>query len=235
MAAACASGGPAISQLPPDALFDQAMTEYRDEEWDAAIRAFEHLTLSSPAHPRVQEARFLLANSYFEKEEYVTAASEFARLADDYPSGEFADDARFKTCESYYELSPIVQRDQEYTRVAVDHCRSLIGYYPDSEHIERAQEIVAEMTTKLARKLLTVAEFYHARNAFDSAIVYYQDVLEQYPFAEVAPRALLRLSQAYETIGYEEEAEAARQRLLREYSDSPEAEQVRESALANGS
>lgn len=233
VAAACASGGPGFNELGANALFDRAVTEYRDEEWEAAIRTFEHLTLTFPGHARVQEARYLLADSYFSNDEYITAASEFARLADDYPTGEFADDARFKTCVSYFELSPVVQRDQEYTRVAIDHCRSLIGYFPNSEHVTRAQEIVDELTAKLAEKLLSVGEFYYAREAWDSAIVYYQDVVAQYPFAEVAPRALLRLVQTYETIGYADEAQTARERLLSEYPDSPEAEEVREGSLAN--
>src|SRR5690606_29591914 len=160
VAAACASSGPQLHTLGPDPLFEHGLQAYEARKWSEAIRAFERLVLEYPTHPRIQEARFRLADSYFGRKEYITAASEFARLATDYPAGEWADDARFKVCESYFRLSPRSELDQEYTRAAIDHCQSLIAYYPTSEFAERAQQIVVELRDKLAKKMLENAQFY---------------------------------------------------------------------------
>ena len=134
--------------------------------------------------------------------------------------------------ESYFRLSPRSELDQEYTRAAIDHCQSLIAYYPTSESAERAQQIVVELRDKLAKKMLENAQFYYQRNAVDPAILYLEDVVREYPESSSAPKALLRLVQIYREIGYEEEAEEAKQRLLRDYPNTAEAQQAKAISLA---
>ena len=76
-------------------------------------------------------------------------------------------------------LSPDVELDQEYTRSAIQHCESLVAYYPQSEHAERARAIIADMQAKLAMKLFYVGQYYFKRGAFDSAILSFNELLEQ--------------------------------------------------------
>ena len=227
LAAGCASGGPNLQELDADALFARGQDAMSEEDWSDAVIAFQRFTLQFPTHPRTQEARYLLGIAHMEDEQYITAANEFSRLASDYPAGPWADDARFKVCESYYELSPHPQLDQEYTRGALDHCQSLISYYPDSEYVTRAQQMLDELRHKLAMKLFLTAEFYDKNSAYDSAILYYDATVAQYPTTDVAPRALYRLLQVYEELDYTPEAEATRQRLLTEYPESMEAGMLR--------
>jgi outer membrane protein assembly factor BamD len=227
MISACASSNASrLARLDADELFREGETALRAREWNDAIEALERFTLTFPTHPRNQEGRFLLGSAYMGKEEFITAANEFARLADDYPAGPWADDARFKVCEAYAELSPHPQLDQEYTKAAIEHCQSLITYYPDSEFVPRAQEILDRMIGKLAEKQYLAGEFYRKRGAIDSAILYYERMIEEYPTAPAVPKALLRLYEAYRRIGYAEEAEAARERLLREFPDSEQAREL---------
>ena len=223
---ACGSRGPAVETLDADALFERGQDLIRDGKWTEAAVAFERFTYQFPTHQRVQEARYLLAESYVGKEEYITAANEYARLAADFPAGPWADDARFKVCESYWELSPRAQLDQEYTQGAIEHCQSLLAYYPDSEYAGRAREMIATLTDKLANKLFLTGEYYFKRDAFDSAIIYYDQVLREYPQTPTAPRALLRLYETYTTLGYADDAATARTRLLSEYPQSSEASRL---------
>ncbi|MHB1169169.1 MAG: outer membrane protein assembly factor BamD [Longimicrobiales bacterium] len=227
MISACASSNAArLAQLDADQLFSEGEAALRAGEWDDAIEALERYTLTFPTHPRNQEGRFLLGSAYMGKEEYITAANEFSRLADDFPAGPWADDARFKVCQAYGELSPHPQLDQEYTQGAIEHCQSLITYYPDSEFVPRAQEILDSMLAKLAEKQYQTGEFYRKRGAIDSAIMYYESMIAQYPNSPAVPKALLRLYESYSEIGYTQEADAARERLLREFPGSEQAREV---------
>jgi outer membrane protein assembly factor BamD (BamD/ComL family) len=65
---------------------------------------------------------------------------------------------------------------------------------------------------------------------YNSGIIYFNGVLTQYPRTEAAAKALLRLYESYTAIGWEAEAEEARERLLRDFPDSEAAKQVK----ANG-
>ncbi|HEX6559490.1 MAG TPA: outer membrane protein assembly factor BamD [Longimicrobiales bacterium] len=233
--AGCAAKNKLQEQSTPEALFEKALAALHNRHFTDAQELFDRFTLQFPTHGRVQEARYHLAEAYFGKKEYVTAANEFSRLANDYPAGPYADDARFKVCESYDKLSPKPQLDQQYTRAALDHCQSLITYYPSSELAPRAQELLTGLRTKLADKQYLAAEFYFKRGAYDSAVIYYEAALRDYPDTNVAPRALLRLFETYKILNYKDEMEAARQRLLKDYPDSPEAKQLPQSAPAAAS
>jgi outer membrane protein assembly factor BamD len=229
----CAARGAGLEQLDEEALFQHGMERLQNRKWSDAISAFERFTLTHPNHPRAAEARFRLGDAYFGRGEYVTAAMEYNRLASEFPAGPWADDARFGVCRAYYELSPAPPRDQEYTATAVDHCRSLVSYYPDSDFVPSAQEMIDELVDRLAQKEYDNAEYYFRRRAYHSANIYYEWVVENYTATEWAPRALLRLHESYTRLGYEQEARDARERLLREFPSSPQARQLNGAAAAS--
>lgn len=228
----CSSGVVHLENLGPDALFDRGMKELAARHWQNATEAFDRLVIQYPSYARVQEARYRLAEAYFGKKEYVTAANEFSRLASDYPAGPWADDARFRVCESYERLSPAVELDQQYTQAAIDHCQSLIAYYPNSEFAPKAKEIASRLTEKLAQKLYLAGDFYFRRRAYDSSLIYFDQVLKTYPTSNAAAQSLLRMVEAYNSIGDVEEAKAAKERLLREFPGSAAAKEAAEISLA---
>lgn len=232
LGSACASTGPNFGSMTPEQMFEHAQAEYQAGKWSSAITWFERFVLTHPGHARNQEARFKLADSYFGKKEYITAAAEFSRLSTEFPAGPYADDARFKVCESYDRLAPKPPLDQQYTRAAIEHCISLETYYPNSDYVPEAREIIGKLTNRLGEKTYGSGEFYFKRKAYDSAIVYYERALQEYPSTTWAPRALLRLYQTYTIIGYQEEAAAAKARLISEYPGSPEAKTIQGATVA---
>jgi outer membrane protein assembly factor BamD len=223
----CAAKGPQIYQLPSDPLYELAMQKLDEKKWGDAIKALDQFALRFPGDPRSEEARFQLGIAHFEKRDFITAAAEMVRLASDYPTGRYADEARFKTCESYYRLSPKPQLDQEYTRAAIDHCDALIASYPNSEFSPKAEELIGDLREKLARKSFLNGDYYYKRKAYDSAILYYEGLLRDYPTTDSAPKALLRLVQIYHRLRYAEELEAARDLLLTNFPESAEARDAR--------
>jgi outer membrane protein assembly factor BamD len=226
LAAGCSSHAPQLQNFTADQLMQRGTDALKNHKWTDAVEAFEQFTLQFPTNPRAQEARFRLGEAYMGKKEYITASTELSKLAADYPAGNYADDARFKICEAYYKLSPKSQLDQQYTKAAVDHCQALEAYYPNSEYVAQSKTITTQMIDKLADKNYHTGEYYFKRNAMDPAILYYEATIDDYPTSLYAPRSLLRLFQAYTTLGYKEEADAAKARLLKDYPDSDAAKFV---------
>ena len=58
---------------------------------------------------------------------------------------------------------------------------------------------------------------YLRRKAYDSAIIYFKDVIANYPDAALAPDALLRLVDSYRAIGYKDELQETCAHLRRFY------------------
>jgi outer membrane protein assembly factor BamD len=226
LVAGCAKQTP-ISQLGAEDLWERGVEAFIQEDWNDAIRYFDRYVLMGGTDPRVIQARYYVGEAHFRKKQYITAASEFTRLAADLGRTSLADDARFMACRSYEELSPRPQLDQEYTLAALDHCSALVDYFPDSEFAGLAAEIVQSMRGKLARKLFDAGDWYNRRRAYDSALIYFEDVVAQYPDTEWAPRALLKQYRIYGILQYEQERREIRDRLVGEYPDSQAAREVR--------
>lgn len=213
--------------LPADELYRLGVESHEKRRWDRAIEALQRFLFQDPGHPKADSAQYLIGDAYFGKKRYLTAAAEFLRLAQNRPASPLADDSRYRACESYYKLSPRPELDQEYTEEAIDQCRSVVLLYPQSPYATEATRRIEELTDKLARKYYLAAEYYFKRKAYDSAIVYFEYLLERYQGAAVEPEALLKLYETYMKVGYIQEAEQTRERLVREYPNSPQAQEVR--------
>jgi outer membrane protein assembly factor BamD len=212
--------------LPPDELYRIGKEGFDRRKWDDAIEALQRFIFQDPSHSKSDSALYLIAESYFNKKQYLTAASEFLRLAQNRPAGPLADDSRYRACDSYFMLSPRPELDQEYTDEAIDQCRSVVLLYPGSPFAERAAQRSQELTDKLARKTYLNARYYFRRKAYDSATVYLEHLLRTYSGTSVEPEALLMLYETYMKLGYVQEAEETRDRLLRDHPGSSEAEEL---------
>ncbi len=212
----------------PDELYAIGTEAHERRKWQQAIEVLQRFLFQDPGHNRADSAQFMIADSYFNQKQYLTAAAEFLRLAQNRPGGQLADASRFRACEAYSKLSPRPELDQEYTEEAIDQCRSVSLLYPGSPYADQATRVVGELSDKLARKIYLNAEYYFKRRAYDSALVYLEHLLETYRGAAVEPQGLLLAYEAYYRLGYAQEARQMRDRLLREYPDTPETGKVRD-------
>lgn len=210
--------------LAPDDLYQRATEAYEARNWGRAIPLLQTFVQQHLGDPRAPQARLMLGRLHMERRDYVTAATHFQQLVTDFPTNPLASEARFAICEAYVRLSPRPQLDQEYTMGALAHCQSIADNFPGTPEAEKAAAYVADLREKLAEKAYQTGVFYRKRGAYDAAIVYFQDVLEQFSRTAVAPAALQALMETYQVLGYVEEAAQARQRLIDEYPDSAEAQ-----------
>lgn len=221
---------PPYQGLSGDELFALAEERFAQGDWDETVRALERLLFAEPTFPRIVEARLRLAEAYYNKGDYLTAVSEYTRILDRHPGHELAPRAALGVCRSYAALSPHVQRDQTYTVQAVNACENVASDYAGRPEAQEASEIRDRMVEKLAEKIYIGGEFYFTRKLYDSAIIYFEDVIEAYPRSRAAAKAMLRLYEANRAIGWNDVAEQWKERLLREFPESPEARRLR----ANG-
>lgn len=232
LAAVClAAAGCSVALPPPDATpterFEWSRDRFEDGQYNDAIRGFRDLLFREPLHATTDSARYLLAESYLRTDQHLLAANEFRMLATSRPNSPVADDAQLGMCRSYWELSPSVQRDQEFTRRAIEACTRLIEFFPRSELDSDARSLIDDARMKLAEKQVNVVgRWYYERKYYESAIIYFESAVRDFPDAPVIPRALAMLHDSYSEVGFLAEAEAARETLLERFPDSPEAREL---------
>jgi outer membrane protein assembly factor BamD len=190
-----------------DKLYQAAMAEYKARRYDNAAKAFEKLTLDLPARDaRLPLAFYYLAQSQEKNGENLLAAGTYNRLIDAFPQDSLVDDALYLSGRAYEKEWRHPELDPTYGKSAITAYQSLLASYPDSPFAKRAQSELTRLDEWLAEKDYTTGYLYLKRKAFDSAILYFKDVIAQHPNARKTLDAYLRLHEAYRAIKYTEDA-----------------------------
>jgi outer membrane protein assembly factor BamD len=190
-----------------DALYAAAMREFNARHWDNAIQAFERLTLELPARDTLlPRSYWYLATAHARKDEHLLAAQGFARLNQTFPDDTLADDAMLAEAREYASLWRKPALDAQYGQTALVTYRSMLELYPDSPLAPQAQRGAEKMLEWLATKDYLTGMHYARRKAPDSAILYFRDVVENYPETARARDAYLRLVEVYRSINYRDDA-----------------------------
>jgi outer membrane protein assembly factor BamD len=193
----------------PEALFDASMSAFRAGNCGVARQGFQRLTFELP--PRDQrhaEVRYYLAECMLDQNEELEAARQFRRVADEFPRHRLAPDALLRAGDAYAELWRDPELDPTYGETAVATYAELLGRFPSTPGADRAQLRITELNEKFAEKAYKAGVFYLRLRAFDSAIIYFKDVVAKYPQSGYAPRAVVRLIEAYDRIGYQDDQQA---------------------------
>lgn len=209
--------------ISPETQRNRGMAAYADRNYGQAVSLLSVWVTENPGDPRLPETLMALGNSYTEREEYIAAAASFLRVVTEFPNDPQGQSARFGLCRAYFRLSPRAQLAQDYTESAIAYCESYAQIYPNTPEAAQATGWIAELRDKLGRKAYETGAFYVRRRLYDAAVVYFRAAADLYPDTPWAATSLLRMAEAYDRIGYREEAEAARARLRSEHPQSPEA------------
>ena len=181
------------------------MREYNRHKWENAVNAFEKLTLDLPARDTLLPlAHFYLAQSHIGRKEYLLAAQSFNRLAESFATDTLADDAKYEAARSYQRLWRAPPLDPQYGELAMATYQELLALYPDSPLNADAASQVKALNEMFATKDYETGLHYFRRKAYDSAIIYFKDVVRLYPESQRARDAYLRLAESYQIIRYRE-------------------------------
>lgn len=222
LVALCACGGGRPRQFPsPQALFDEALAAYRHGDCKFAREGFERLVRELPPRdPQQADARYYAAECTLRAGEPLEAARQFRRVADDFPRHVLAPDALLRTGDAYRELWRDPELDPTYGETALATYRELSGRYPESPAAARAQLRMRTVTEMLAEKAYGTGVFYFRLRAYDSAIIYFKDVVATYPRSPFAPQAVVRLIETYRRIRWDEERREMCAYLRQYYPDA---------------
>ncbi len=190
-----------------DDLLKGAMVEYNARRWENAVKAFERLTTELPARdPRTTMAHYYLAKSQEKHGDNLLAAKSFSRVYELNPQDTLADDALFESGMAYKKMWRKPNLDAEYGENAITQLQTFQGLYAASPLLPQVNAQLAELDEWFAMKDYETGYHYLRRKAYDSAIIYFKDVIRLHPAARRTRDAYLRLHEAYQAISYKDDA-----------------------------
>lgn len=213
---ACGGGSPETQPVPQasfrasepqlDSLMRRAESLLAEREWRDAGVVFERLLLELPrGDRRLPKARISLGEARLGAKSYLQAVREFRRTADEHPTDSLAPFGLLRAGDAYAKLWRRPELDPTYGTQAMATWQELLTRYPDSPYAATGRERIAGLEELFALKMYKAGDFYMRYKAFDSAILYFKDLVARYPRTRVAPRALEQLVGAYRRLGYEED------------------------------
>jgi outer membrane assembly lipoprotein YfiO len=180
------------------ALFNASLAEYRKKNYDNAVTGFERLTLDLSARDTLLPlAHWYLAHAHEMKQEHLLAASSYARLAESFPDDSLAPLALLLAGNSYAALWRRPDLDPTYGDLAQIQYRQLAAVYPDSPMRKQADSASLAIDEKKAAKDFGIGMHYVRRNAFESSLIYFKDVVKNFPMTKVAREALMEMVVVY--------------------------------------
>jgi len=116
------------------------------------LRLFEQIVPQFRGKPQAERVMYYYSDTYYNIGDYHLAGYQFERFAKSYPKSEKREEAAYKGAKSYYYLSPRYSLDQTDTDEAIQKLQAYINEFPDSENLEEANKLVAELRNKKERK-----------------------------------------------------------------------------------
>lgn len=160
--------------------YQRGIEYFEKDNYLKAEEVFTFIIYNDPGGAYADDAQFQLAETYFERKEFLLAISEYDRLIRRMKNSSFVEDAMWRKAEAYCELSPDYRLERDMTDKALRYLYDFVDIYPESSYKEEAQSRIGEMRDKLARKLLDSARLYDTLHEYESAIFYYDSIINEY-------------------------------------------------------
>ena len=154
------------------------------------------LSLEQAGVPYVDSIIFHLARAYACLGDHALAQLEYERVVNNYPTSALVDDAAFGMAYAQFKQAPgNPGLDQMEAERAVRTLEDFIAIYPLSDRRDDALELLTEMKNRLAKKSFDTGRLYLKLRADSSAMIYFQQLWDEYTDSPYAARALWLLAE----------------------------------------
>lgn len=193
----------------PAEAYEKGMADFEAKRYTRAAEYFQAVLSFGRAGEYADDAQLYLARSYNESKQYILAASEYTRFSEIYRSDPRVADAEFERAQAYVQQSPGYQLDQTQTQAAVTSLQLFVNRFPEHEKRAEAEQTIAELRAKMARKAYESGTLYERRELYEAAAITYERAFQDFPDADYADESLLGAIRMYVT--YADQSVSVRQ------------------------
>jgi outer membrane protein assembly factor BamD len=206
---------------------------YHRVDYARAIEIFQSIIDNYPYSEFAVDAELEIADAYFADHKFEEALSYYRDFADLHPDHEKVPYTIYRSALCHESQLESVERDQTATRSALVFLDRLLVRYPHSSEAREAEPLWRSLQVHLAESSEAVADFYLAREEYESAAERYRNILNDHPGLGLDARVLFKLGECYESLRRQDEADRIYRTLIAHYRDSAFAFQAQRRLAAN--
>jgi len=194
--------------------FNRGQKLYEKGSYYKALDDFNFVVLNDPAGIHADDAQLYVGDCHYELGEFVVASSEYQRLMQRYPESNLVEQAQYKLGKCLVNLSPHYALDQKYTRQAISTLQNFLEQFPNSKYKDEVTGQIDQLRNKLSHKMYSNGHLYYVLQQYDSALIYYNQLLDKYYDTDWANNTRLGRAKCLNKLGRKEEAITQLQDLL---------------------
>jgi len=160
---------------------------------ERAIEIFNKVIENAPYSQFADNAQFMIGLSYKKIQQYNEAIEAFQKLTQEYPTSDLVERAKYEAAQCMYFYSFKSDYDQEPTDEAIDEFKRYTMETRNKELKREAEQTITLLKEKKAQSIFKSAEFYEKVKKYQSAVVYYKEIIKDYPDTSYAPLAKIRI------------------------------------------
>ena len=176
----CGWSNPFDDNIPYKTRFEDGLEFFEDEKYPKAAQQFNIIVERASHTDLGDDGLFFLAESYFLDEDYGLALIEYEKLVSRMGFSPYIEKTRWRICETLMALSPNYYHDQESSKKAITEIQQFLDDYPSSDYSVGADNLIKDLRLRLAEKSMETGVLYFKLKAYDSAIVSYKIVINDY-------------------------------------------------------
>ena len=208
-------------ELPIEQIYASGWRQINAGNWDVAAGVFDEMERQHPYSPWARRAMLMSAFCSYEANNYNDAIATADRYISLHPGSAEVSYAFYLKAIALYEQIVDVGRDQAATRDALVALQDVVQRFPDSQYARDATLKIDLTMDHLAGKEMNIGRYYLTRGNYIGAINRFRVVVEQYYSTPQIAEALERLTEAYYSLGLDNEAQTAAAVLGANYPGSP--------------
>ncbi len=159
-----------------------------------AIEIFTKVIENSSYGPLAPKAQYKLGLVLKSLQRYYEAEEAFSKVVMSYPDSEWAEPAKFQLAATRAGVSKSAAYDQGATREAKEKFEEFVTEHPDAVLTPEAEKHIRSLNEKEAENSYNAGRFYEKQKSWDSARIYYRDVIDTYPDSSWAVKSAERLA-----------------------------------------
>ncbi len=203
---ACESDDAAYVERPVEDIYNQAMDKLLSGDAELAAIDFDEVERQHPYSVWARKSQLMAAYAHYQTNDYDEAIFTAQRFLQLHPGNRDAPYAYYLIAISYYEQIADIGREQKITKLALDALAEVVDRYPNSEYARDARLKIDLARDHLAGKEMEIGRYYLDRGHHGAAINRFRHVVERYQTTSHVPEALHRLTEAYLSLGINDEA-----------------------------
>lgn len=158
-----------------------------------AIELYDEIIAILPNHDLAARSLFAKADLLLEMESFRESNEAYVQLLRRFPNHEIAPNAYVALAELFLRQAKVQARNPDLINLARINMRKFRQAFPSEDRIEAAHKKLLEMHEIYASELFATGQLYERKNKQRASVIYYSNVLLEYPDTAVAEKCKARL------------------------------------------